>query len=95
MCYVTAPKETTAQIRIGTNDAGKMWVGDDLVFENPYESAVFLDKWRVPVTLPKGTTPILIKICNGERDWGFVFRITDEKGRALRNLRFSLQPEGE
>jgi len=46
------------------------------------------------VTLPAGTSPVLIKVCNGEGQWGFVFRITDAEGRPLPNLRYCLSPAG-
>ena len=89
-CYVTSPKEQDVQIRLGTNDSGKLWLGDRLIFDYPYEGTAFLDREVIPVTLPAGTTPILFKICNGELNWGFVFRITDTQGRPLENLRFSV-----
>ena len=92
LCYVTVPKETTAQIRLGTNDSGKLWIGGKLVFDYPNEGGMILDRNVVPVTLPSGTTPILLKVCNGEGLWGFVFRITDEKGRPLANIGYSLAP---
>jgi len=89
LCYVTAPKEVEAQIRLGTNDSGKLWLAGELVFDYPGESGAILDKHVVPVTLAKGTTPILMKVCNGEGNWGFVFRITNREGLPLRNLRFT------
>jgi len=92
LCYVTSPRQINAQIRLGTNDSGKVWLGGKLVFDYPYEGSALLDREVIPVTLPKGTTPILLKICNGALNWGFVFRITDAKGRALEELRFSVRP---
>jgi len=92
LCYVTSPDERTVDIRIGTNDSGKMWVDGELVYDYPYEGSAILDRDIVPVTLRKGTTPILIKVCNGMLNWGFVFRITDQKGRALEDLRYDLAP---
>ena len=94
MCYVTSPEERQVQIRLGTNDAGKMWVGNDLVLDYPYEGTALLDREVVPVTLPAGTTPILLKISNGQLNWGFVFRITDLDGRPAEGLRFSLEKPG-
>ncbi|MFV2067552.1 MAG: hypothetical protein ACC645_11275 [Pirellulales bacterium] len=93
LCYVTSPEETEVSIRIGTNDVGKMWVGGQLVSDNPHDDQVILDRDVVPVTLPRGTTPILLKVCNGGLDWGFVFRITDEDGKPVKTLRFSLSPD--
>jgi hypothetical protein len=92
-CYVKCPQEKNVLIGIGTNDFGKMWVGGDLVYDHPREGQAMIDREMVPVTLPKGTTPILIKVCNGKLDWGFVFRITDSDGRAVKGLSYSLVPD--
>jgi len=90
LCYVTSPTERKVQIRLGTNDSGKLWLGGKLIFDYPYEGTAFLDREIIPVTLPAGTTPILLKICNGELNWGFVFRLTDPDGRPAEGLRYSV-----
>ncbi len=92
LCYVSSPTAVDARIRLGTNDAGKLWLGGKLVFDHPHEGGAVLDRHVVPVTLPQGTTPILLKVSNGELNWGFVFRITDADGRPLKGLRFSATP---
>ncbi len=92
LCYVTSPSEQNVQIRVGTNDSGKVWLGDKLVLDYPMEGTAYLDREIIPVTLPEGTTPILIKVCNGTNNWGFVFRITDGEGRPVEELRYSLTP---
>lgn len=91
-CYVTSPAERKAQVRIGANDAGKMWVDGTLVYDYPHEGSAILDRDVVNLTLPAGTVPILIKVTNGLLNWGFVFRITDGHGRAMDDLVFSLTP---
>ncbi len=92
LCFVTAPEESKAQIRLGTNDFGKMWVAGKLVYDNPHDGSAMLDRDIVAVTLPKGTTPILLKVTNAKNDWGFVFRITDELGKPVPGLKFSPTP---
>lgn len=86
LCWVSSPKRQAAQIRIGTNDFGKVWLGNELVYAYPHEGSAILDRDIVPVTLPKGTTPILVKVCNGQGRWAFVFRITDPHGALLENV---------
>jgi len=90
LCYVTNPQERPAQIRLATNDAGKCWLNGALIFDYPFEGGTFLDREIIPVTLPAGTSKILLKISNASLNWGFVFRITDEKGAPLRSLTYSL-----
>jgi len=91
LCYVTSPEKRKVQIRLGTNDSGKLWIGGKLVYDYPAEGSAILDRDLVQTTLPAGTTPILLKICNGEANWGFVFRITDLKGNLMNDLQFSIQ----
>jgi hypothetical protein len=92
LCFVTSAEEQDAQIRLGTNDAGKLWLGGRLVCDYPREGTAYLDRDLIPVRLPKGTTPILLKITNDEKNWGFVFRMTDLQGRPLRNVKISVRP---
>ena len=89
-CFVTSPTARDVLVKLGTNDSGKLWIGGKLVFEHAQEGTAFLDRDIVPVRLPAGTTPILLKICNGENNWGFVLRITDPAGVAIDDLRFSI-----
>ncbi|HNR35976.1 MAG TPA: hypothetical protein PKO36_12405 [Candidatus Hydrogenedentes bacterium] len=93
LCYVTSPVEREAQIRAGTNDAGKIWLGGKLVLDYPEEGGAILDRDIIPIVLPSGKTPILVKVCNGVNNWGFVFRITDRTGNPIPDLRFGLVKE--
>lgn len=92
VCYVTSPNERQAQLRVGTNDAGKVWLGSKLVYEYGFEGTAWLDRDLVPVTIPAGTMPILVKVSNKGRYWGFVLRITDDAGQPMNDLQFSLAP---
>jgi len=92
LCYVVSEKKVQAQLRIGTNDSGKAWVGGELVYDYPYEGTAYLDRDVVPVTLPAGKTPVLVKVCNGQLNWGFALRFTDESGDALDDLQVELTP---
>lgn len=91
-CYVTAPSERPIQIRLGTNDYAKLWLRGKLVYDYPHEGMAFLDRDVIEATLPKGTSPILLKITNGIYSWDFVLRITDEQGRSMGDLCFSATP---
>jgi hypothetical protein len=93
LCFVTSSQEQDVQLRFASNDAGKVWIGGKKVHDYPHEGTVFLDRDIIPVRLPKGTSPILVKITNNLVNWGFVLRLTDDRGRALRNVSFSLAPE--
>jgi hypothetical protein len=92
--YVVSPVEQDAQLRFGSNDAAKVWLGGRLVHDYPHEGTVHLDRDIIPVRLPRGTTPLLIKVTNGLKNWGFVLRLTDAQGRPLKGVRFRLEPDG-
>lgn len=92
LCYATADRPLKVQVLVGGNDNWKLWVGNKLVREWPDPGRIYLDCETVPVFLPAGTTPILLKVCNNTRDWGFVVRITDEQGKPVPNLKVGLKP---
>jgi hypothetical protein len=94
LCWVISPAERPVQVRLGTNDAGKLWVGGALVFDYPYESTAMLDGEIIPVVLRAGATPILLKVSNGVHNWGFVFRITEPDGRPAKGLTFTVANPG-
>lgn len=88
--YVTPPIEPDAQLRFGSNDAGKVWLGGRPGPHYPRKGTAELDRDIVLIRLPKGTTPLLVKITNNRRNWGFVLRLTDARGRPLKNVTFWL-----
>jgi hypothetical protein len=90
-CYIDSAEALAVQIRIGTNDAGKMWFNGDLVYNHDQEGTALLDRDIVPVAIPAGRSSVLIKTTNGMLNWGFVFRITDENGRAVPSIKFTLE----
>ena len=73
--------------------AWKLWVGGRLVREWADDGRIYLDADVIPVSLPAGTMPILLKVCNNQRDWGFVLRITGPDGRRDDAVRVVLRPE--
>jgi hypothetical protein len=89
LCYVTSPTNQEVQIRLGSNDSAKLWLDGNLIYDYASEGTAILDRDIIQTTLPEGTTPILLKICNGELDWGFVFRITDTNGQVMNDLSYS------
>lgn len=93
LCYAKTDRPCAAQIRVSGNDTWKLWVGGKLVHESADEGRIILDREIIPLSLPAGTTPILMKVCNNKRDWGFVLRLTDPNGRPVPGLKMGLKPE--
>jgi len=92
LCYVTSATAQDIQIRLGTNDAGKLWLGGQLLYDYPREGTAYLDRDIIPARLPKGTTSLLVKVTNNQKNWGFVLRLTDTQGRPLKNAQCGLSP---
>ena len=69
-CEVESPIERELYLHAGTNDAGKIWVGGELVVEHPGDRGARPSQNAVRVTLPAGKTPILVKVDQAGSDWG-------------------------
>jgi hypothetical protein len=93
LCYVHADSACKVQIRVGANDTWKLWVNGRPAYACPDEGRIILDREIVPVSLHAGSNPILLKVCNNRKDWGFVFRITDRAGKPVPGLRIGTKPE--
>ena len=93
LCYAKTDKAHKVQIRVSGNDVWKLWVGGKLVHKSADAGRIMLDREVLPVTLPAGTTPILMQVCNNKRDWGFVLRITDRDGKPVQGVRFTTRPD--
>jgi hypothetical protein len=95
LCYVHSPKKQEAQLRVGTNDAVKMWFNGKLVDE--WQTAngrwAVLDDDIAPVTLPDGESQILVKVAQTTGRWGMYLRVTDKEGRPLKNITVSAVPQ--
>ncbi|MCP4172434.1 MAG: hypothetical protein GY758_16860, partial [Fuerstiella sp.] len=60
--------DQAVEIRLGTPNAWKLWVNDELVFEREeYHRGTRLDQYKVPVSLKAGANTILVKICQNEQ----------------------------
>jgi len=95
LIYIKSPDNKNIQIRVGTNDAAKIWLNDELVWKfNSGRDASFDDD-IIKVSLKTGLNKILIKVCNRISLWGFYFRVTDEEGNGLPDIEFVSADKGD
>ena len=88
MCYVHAERTVSAQLRLASNDESMVWLGGKSVWVRDRTSRVRnIDADIVPITIPKGTSPLLVKVCNRGRAWEFCVRLTDHWGLPLKGVR--------
>ena len=88
LIYIDSPDEREVQFRFGTDDGSKVWLNDREIWKlNRADPAIFDDNKKT-VILKKGRNKVLIKVLNTVGDWGFFFRVTDENGIGIENIRF-------
>ncbi len=88
--YIYSPLTQTVQLRIGSDDAVKIWVNGNLLHENYVFRAVAEDQDIVSITLNSGWNRLLIKVLNGFDQWGFYARFTDKNGNEVKGLQYQL-----
>jgi len=94
LCYVHSAQEQPAEVRVGRNDEMAVILGGRGVWRKEGGRRLIPDDEAAPVTLPAGTTPLLLKVCNWGGEWGFAARVTAPGGAPLSGVRVSATPEG-
>ncbi|MBN1348656.1 hypothetical protein JXJ21_04540 [candidate division KSB1 bacterium] len=89
-CKVKSPEARSAQLRLGTNDTGTLWLNGEKILSKNIERSAAPDTDILPVELKAGENTVLIKVCNTEFNWGLYLRFTDSEGNALTSLEYQL-----
>jgi hypothetical protein len=93
LVYVHSPEVRQAQIRVGSNDACKLWLNDRLVLKHYRLDDAFLDRDMVTVVLRPGYNKLLIKVTNTFDETGYYLRVTDEQGNGFEDITFHAPEE--
>jgi hypothetical protein len=87
---VHSPKEQPVEIRIGSNNAIKVFLNGQVAYAHEeYHHGQKMDQYVAPVTLTAGRNEILVKVCQNEQtedwaqSWSFQLRICDGVGTAV------------
>ena len=79
-----------AELRIGTNNAYKIWLNGSLVFgRDEYHRGFRIDQYILPIQLKPGKNTLLVKCCQNEEtqtwteEWHFQLRVCDANGTPL------------
>jgi hypothetical protein len=87
---VESPDERPVELRVGTNNAVKMFLnGALLFFRNEYHHGMKMDQYVGRGRLRKGLNEVLIKVCQNEQKedwaqgWSFQARLCDALGGAV------------
>ncbi len=90
--FIHNDQEREVELRMGSNDTLKVWLGGELIWEYGEARPAAVDSDVVPVRLKAGTMPVLLKISQTGRKWGFYFRITDSDGNTIPGITVDLNP---
>ena len=93
LIYAYSPDERKAQIRLGTDEACKLWLNDEQIWQHYLKQAAQIDRDIVTVILHPGYNKFLVKVTNSIQEWGFYFRITDENGNGYPDITFHTASE--
>jgi len=77
-----------AQLRIGSDDGVKVLLNGQVVWTNQAPRLLKIDQDIVHIQLKQGTNRLLFKVGQGDGGWGLIFRITDETGNPIEDLRY-------
>src|SRR3989338_5066910 len=90
---VTSPREMSVDLRIGSDDAIKVWLnGGAPVYERLAVRLAKFDENSVGVTLRRGTNRFLFKVLNKIGDFQLYARLCDASGQGLAELQYDPVP---
>ncbi|NUM55538.1 MAG: DUF1553 domain-containing protein [Candidatus Hydrogenedentes bacterium] len=75
---ITARSARTISFGVGTNDAVKIWVNEQVVLDQNVQRALKADQDIVTANLVEGENRVLMKVVNYGNAYQFAFRKTDE-----------------
>lgn len=87
--FLWLPEEKEVVVRFSANDKARVWIGGTLILEQSDSKQAMRDTETVRVTLKKGWNPVLVKVVNERRIWGFYFYLTDHDGMPLEGFEWT------
>jgi hypothetical protein len=79
------PEARRVKVLVGSSDAVRVWVNGELVLKSLSRRVARPDQDSAAVELRKGSNTVVVEVSQADGDWGFYFRVEDEKtGRKLR-----------
>ncbi|MBK1877805.1 alpha/beta hydrolase [Pelagicoccus mobilis] len=81
-CEVYSDKNQEAMISLGSDDAIKVWLNGSLVHSHYVGRGLGFGQDVFKVKLKKGHNPMLVKVVDMVRDWGFAIEVLDKQAAA-------------
>lgn len=92
LTYLRVAEETSAVLRIGSDDGVAAWLNGREVHRHNVGRAYSSKQDSVPVTLRAGVNTLLVKISQGGGDWGFGVHVETIDGRVLPQVQVLKEP---
>ena len=81
-CHIYSRNEQEGRFLLGSDDAVKVWVNGEMVHSNYVTRGVKRGEDKFSAKLNKGLNRVLLKVVQGDGEWGFVVEVVDAKGYA-------------
>lgn len=83
---LSSPLEKQAQLRIGSEGSIAAWLNGKEVLRKQAARELVFDQDRADITIPKGNSTLLVKVCQSKGRWGLVLRLSDKDGKPLDDV---------
>jgi hypothetical protein len=80
---IKTPKTITARLLVGSDDAVRVWLNDELVLHTLASRSVTPDEDSAAIELIEGDNQLLVEVSNGSSDYGLVLRFARPDGTPL------------
>lgn len=91
--WIFSPEEQPARMELGSDDGVKVWLGNKMIHANNAARAAVPGNDKKDIDVPKGWTPLLVKLTQNNLGWELVVKICGRDGNALPNFRSSINPD--
>ena len=78
-CTITSPVDQNIILFMGSDDTAKLWLNGEVVYYNTKPRGTIRAEDRAPAHLKEGVNTVLVKVCQGDGDWGFTMDIGADK----------------
>ena len=89
LTYLRSPDDRTVALFVTKDDGLKIWVNDEVTFDQNTWSHAWPDQFYCTAKLKKGWNKVLVKSSNWSGAWAFALRPGDPDGK----LKFARQPQ--
>lgn len=79
-CTVHSPAERDGWLELGSDDGVRVWLNGEEVWSKDAYRVAAPKQDLLPIHLRRGQNDVLLKIGQAEGEWGFYFRLTDDRG---------------